>query len=241
MSFDSLLTELITFIEWAPEAIFASFMRLRDDLYESVIQTLYMVSFSTLLSLGIGFLLAIVLITTGAQGLSPRPRVYVLLDFCVNVGRSLPFIILIIAILPLTRFVMGTTIGTTAAILPLTVAAAPFAARLIEGSFLEVDKGVVEAARSFGAGNGQIILKVMLPEALPSIVLNTAILAITLISYSAMAGTVGGGGLGDLAYRIGYQRFQTDATVWCVILLIIMVQVIQLAGNWCYRALRVHR
>jgi D-methionine transport system permease protein len=156
----------------------------------------------------------------------------------VDALRSLPFIILIIAIMPLTRLLMGTAIGTTATILPLTVAAAPFAARLLEANLLEVDRGVVEAARSFGADPGQIIFRVMLPEALPAIVLNIAVLAIALIGYSAMAGTVGGGGLGDLAYRLGYTRFQADAIAWCVVLLLVLVKAIQTAGNWLYRRLR---
>ena len=136
------------------------------------------------------------------------------------------------------RLLSMKAIGTTATILPLTVAAAPFAARLIEANFLEVDRGVVEAARSFGAGIWQIIFKVMLPEALPSIVLNIAVLAIALLGYSAMAGTVGGGGLGDLAYRLGYNRFQDDVSVWCILILILLVKCIQSAGNFFYRRLR---
>ena len=140
--------------------------------------------------------------------------------------------------MPVTRFIMGTAIGTTATILPLTIAAAPFAARIIEANFLEVDRGVIEAARSFGASAIQIIFRVMLPEALPAIVLNVAVLAIALIGYSAMAGTVGGGGLGDLAYRLGYNRFQTDVTIWCILVLVVLVRCIQSLGNLLYRYLR---
>jgi D-methionine transport system permease protein len=197
-----------------------------------------LVFFSTLFSFVLGFLLATVMITTGPQGLRPNARVYALLDVTVDILRSLPFIILIIAIMPITRFVMGIAIGTTATIMPLTIAAAPFAARLIEANFLEVDKGVVEAARSFGAGAWQIIFRVLLPEAMPAIVLNVAVLAIALIGYSAMAGTVGGGGLGDLAYRLGYNRFQTDVTVWCIVVLVALVRCIQFVGNALYRRLR---
>jgi D-methionine transport system permease protein len=182
--------------------------------------------------------MATAMIMCGPHGLRPNPRMYMLLDITVDTLRSLPFIILIIAIMPVTRFVMGVAIGTTATILPLTVAAAPFAARIIEANFLEVDRGVVEAARSFGAGAWHIIFRVMLPEALPAIVLNVAVLAIALIGYSAMAGTVGGGGLGDLAYRLGYNRFQTDVTIWCILVLVLLVKVIQTVGNIVYRRLR---
>lgn len=220
------------------EAAAASFMRIRDDLLLSLGQTLYMVFCSTLFSFVIGFGLAMVMIMTGPHGLRPNPHVYAVLDLAVDILRSLPFIILIIAIMPVTRFVMGIAIGTTATILPLTVAAAPFAARIIEANFLEVDRGVIEAARSFGASTWQIIFRVMVPEAMPSIVLNVAVLAIALIGYSAMAGTVGGGGLGDLAFRLGYTRFQTDVTVWCILILVILVRCIQFAGNWTYRRLR---
>ena len=178
------------------------------------------------------------MIMTGPHGLRPNRRVYAVLDMVVDILRSLPFIILIIAIMPVTRFVMGTAIGTTATILPLTVAAAPFAARIIEANFLEVDRGVIEAARSFGASTIQIIFRVMLPEALPAIILNVAVLAIALIGYSAMAGAVGGGGLGDLAYRLGYNRFQTDVTIWCILVLVILVRCIQSIGNLLYRYLR---
>ena len=218
--------------------ISASYLRIHDELLLALGQTLYMVFFSTLFSFILGFILATVMITTGPHGLRPNARVYAVLDMTVDILRSLPFIILIIAIMPVTRFVMGIAIGTTATIMPLTIAAAPFAARIIEANFLEVDRGVVEAARSFGASTPQIIFRVMLPEALPSIVLNVAVLAIALIGYSAMAGTVGGGGLGDLAYRLGYNRFQADVTIWCILVLIILVRCIQSAGNYLYRRLR---
>ena len=220
------------------QAVAASFNRISWDLLISLGQTLYMVFFSTTFSFILGFGLAVCMIVTGPHGLKPRPSVYAGLDMVVDTLRSLPFIILIILIMPLTRLIMGKAIGTTATILPLTIAAAPFAARLIEANFLEVDKGVIEAARSFGAGTRQIILKVMLPEAMPAIVLNIAVLAIALIGYSAMAGTVGGGGLGDLAFRIGYNRFQDDVTIWCVLVLLVVVKCVQYTGNYFYHRLR---
>ena len=219
-------------------AVIDSYSRIHEELLLSLWQTLYMVFFSTLFSFVLGFILSTVMITTGPHGLRPNPKVYAVLDMTVDILRSLPFIILIIAIMPITRFVMGIAIGTTATIMPLTIAAAPFAARIIEANFLEVDRGVVEAARSFGASTPQIIFRVLLPEALPAIVLNVAVLAIALIGYSAMAGTVGGGGLGDLAYRLGYNRFQTDVTVWCILVLVILVRCIQSVGNYLYRRLR---
>ena len=202
-------------------------------------ETLQMVLLSTVFSLASGFLLAILMIVTNPlMSLRPCRPVYQVVDFVVNLLRSFPFIILLIAIIPVTRLVVGTSIGSAAAIVPLTVAAAPFVARLIEGCFLEVDKGVIEAARSFGASNGQIIFRVLLPEALPSIVLNVAVIAITLLGYSAMAGTVGGGGLGDLAVKYGYNRFQVDIMVYSVVILCILVLVIQGLCNLLYNLLR---
>ena len=202
-------------------------------------ETLQMVLLSTVFSLASGFLLAILMIVTNPlMSLRPCRPVYQVVDFVVNLLRSFPFIILLIAIIPVTRLVVGTSIGSAAAIVPLTVAAAPFVARLIEGCFLEVDKGVLEAARSFGASNGQIIFRVLLPEALPSIVLNVAVIAITLLGYSAMAGTVGGGGLGDLAVKYGYNRFQVDIMVYSVVILCILVLVIQGLCNLLYKLLR---
>ncbi|MDR2893094.1 MAG: ABC transporter permease [Deltaproteobacteria bacterium] len=197
-----------------------------------------MVLVSTGLSLVLGFILATFMILTNPQGLNPRPRVYNVLDVVVNLLRSFPFIILLIAIIPFTRLVVGTTIGSAAAIVPLTVAAAPFAARILEGSFLEVDRGVVEAARSFGAGDLQIIFRVLLPEAMPAIILNAAVIGITLLGYSAMAGIVGGGGLGDLAIKYGYNRFQADVMIYSVIILVIMVQFMQSLGNYFYKKIR---
>ena len=208
------------------------------EICDATLETISMVTFSTLFSLIFGFALAILMIITNPIGLRPRPMLYQILDFIVNLLRSFPFIILLIAIIPLTRLIVGTSIGSVAAIVPLTVAAAPFVARLIETCFLEVDKGVIEAARSFGASTAQIIFRVLIPEALPSIVLNIAVIAITLLGYSAMAGTVGGGGLGDLAVRYGYNRFQVDIMVYAVIILCILVLLIQGVCNLLYRILR---
>ena len=215
--------------------------RLQDKMPEILLatwETLQMVMLSTFFSLLIGFALAILMIVTNPIGLSPCRSVYRVADFVVNLVRSFPFIILLIAIIPFTRFVVGTSIGSAAAIVPLTIAAAPFVARLIETCFLEVDRGVIEAARSFGASNSQIIFRVLFPEALPSIVLNIAVIAITLLGYSAMAGTVGGGGLGDLAVKYGYNRFQVDIMVYSVIILCVLVLLIQGICNVLYKILR---
>lgn len=221
---------------WLESAIISSDMTY--ELITALWDTMYMVLFSTVFSLALGFLLTLLMILWGPHGLKPMRGAYAVLDFIVNLGRSLPFIILLILCMKVTRFIVGTTIGTTASIVPLTIAATPFAARLLEGSLLEVDKSVIEAARSFGANSLQIIFRVMLPEALPSIILNVAVLTIVLIGYSAMAGVVGGGGLGDFAFRYGYQRFQTDVMWYSVIILIIVVQIIQAIGNSLYKKLR---
>ncbi len=221
---------------WARQA--ERLMDIGPELWAATVETLYMMALSTLFSLVLGFLLAVYMILTHPDGIRPRPAVYHVLDAVVNLLRSLPFIILMVAIIPLTRLIAGTSIGSTAAAVPLVIAAAPFAARLIEGSFLEVDRGVIEAARSFGATDAQIIARVLVPEALPSIILNIAVLAINLLGYSAMAGTVGGGGLGDLAIKYGYNRFQGDVMLYSVVILIILVQIIQSASGILYRKLR---
>ena len=203
-----------------------------SELAAALWETLYMVAVSTLFSGIFGSGVAILMIITGPNGLKPNKAVYGVLDVAVNLLRSFPFIIL------LMRLIAGTSIGSTASIVPLTIAATPFVARLMEGSLLEVDRGVVEAARSFGASTAQIIFGVMIKEAMPAIVLNWAIVAINLLGYSAMAGVVGGGGLGDLAIKYGYNRFQTDVMVYSVAILIVIVQVIQYAGNYIYEKIR---
>ena len=200
-------------------------------------QTAYMVLFSTLFAVILGFIPAIILTITAPNGLKPNAPVYKVLDVVINVLRSFPFIILMVVVIPLTRLVVGTSIGTTAAIVPLTIAAAPFVARIIESALKEVDPGVIEAAKSFGASNTQIIFKVMIKEAVPAIISGLTLTIISIIGYSAMAGSIGGKGLGDLAIRFGYQRFQTYVMIVTVIILIIMVQGLQSLGNYLYKKL----
>lgn len=209
-----------------------------NEFLAAIAQTLYMVALSTLFSGVLGFGLSIVMVLSGANGLRPNKTVYAVIGLLVNLLRSFPFIILLIAIIPLTRLIVGTSIGSTASIVPLTIAATPFVARLMEGSLLEVEPGVVEAARSFGASDMQIVFGVMVKEAMPSIVLNWAIVAINLIGYSAMAGAVSGGGLGDLAIKYGYNRFQTNIMFYSVVILIVIVQIIQYTGNKFYEKIR---
>ncbi|MBU3176281.1 ABC transporter permease [Clostridium estertheticum] len=204
-------------------------------LLPALLDTIYMVTLSTIFTVILGFIAAVGLIITGPRGLRPNSVVYKSLNLVVNILRSFPFIILMISIFPLTKLIVGTTIGSTAAIVPLTLGAAPFAARIIESALLEVDYGIIEAAKSFGAKTHQIIFNVMLKEALPSIVLGITLTVINIIGYSAMAGAVGGGGLGDVAQKYGYYRFQTDIMIYTVIILIIIVQVIQALGNLLYR------
>ena len=208
-----------------------------DIMIQAVGQTVYMVFFSTLFASILGFILGIVVTVTSPKGLKPNKIIYNALDLIINVLRSFPFIILMVFIIPLTRAIVGTSIGKEAAIVPLTFAAAPFVARIIESSLREVDKGVIEAAKSFGASDFQIIFKVMLKEAVPSIVSGLTLTIISIIWYSAMAGTVGGGGLGYLAVSYGYQRFQKDVMIITVIILIIIVQALQMLGNYLYKKL----
>ena len=201
------------------------------SLLDSTLDTLYMVGVSTFFTVILGLPLGILLVITADRGLSPYPLFNQIAGAIVNAARSLPFIILLVVIIPLTRLIVGTTIGATAAIVPLSLAAIPFFARIAETSLREVDKGLVEAAQAVGCTNQQIITKVLIPESLPSLILGITITIISLISYSAMAGAIGGGGLGDLAIRYGYQRFETDVMVVTVVLLIILVQGIQVLGN----------
>jgi D-methionine transport system permease protein len=200
----------------------------------STAQTLSMVLFSTLFSLLMGLPLGILLsITSGVEqgGIIPKPILNNVLGRIVNVLRSFPFIILMILLFPLSRILIGTSIGTTATIVPLSIAAAPFVARVIETALKEVDPGVVQAARAMGSTNWQIIRKVLVPEALPSLVSGVTLTIINLIGYSAMAGAIGGGGLGDLAIRYGYQRFRGDVMVVAVIIILVLVEIIQVIGN----------
>jgi len=198
-------------------------------------ETIYMSLVSTILAVIIGFALAIVLILTSKNGLRENKTVYFILDLIINTLRSFPFIILMIVLFPLTKILIGQSIGTTAAIIPLTIGAAPFVARLIESALKEVDSGVIQAAKSFGASDFQIIFKVMFVEALPSIISAITLTLITIIGFSAMAGAVGGGGLGDVAIKYGYYRFQTDTMIYTVIILIALVQIVQSLGDYFYK------
>lgn len=200
-------------------------------LFKSLAETLYMLSVSAIIAAIIGIPLGILLVVTEKNGILVCPVLNKPLAFAINMVRSIPFIILMVAIIPFTRMVAGTSIGTTAAIVPLTIAAIPYTARMVETSIREISFGLIEAAESMGASPYQIIKKVLIPEALPSIIENMTVVIVSLIGSSAMAGTIGGGGLGDLAIRYGYQRFQADVMIATIIVLIIIVQLIQFIGS----------
>lgn len=198
---------------------------------QSSLQTLIMVFFSAVFSLVLGFPVGVLLYVTNPSGITPRPVLNQILSRAVNVLRSFPFLILMIVLFPLSRLILGTSIGTSAAIIPLSIAAAPFVARVIETALNEVDPGMIQAAKAMGSTNWQIVYKVVIPEALPSVISGITLTIINLIGYSAMAGTIGGGGLGDLAIRYGYQRFRTDVMIAAVAVILVLVEVIQLAGT----------
>lgn len=206
-------------------------------LIQGVGETLQMTVISTIASMIIGIPLGVILVVTSKGHILANKFINNILGAIVNAGRSIPFIILMVAIIPFTRMVVGTSIGTTAACVPLTLAAIPFLARLVETSIKDIQFGVIEAAQSMGASPFQIIRKVLLPEALPTIIDNVTVLIVNLIGYSAMAGAIGGGGLGDIAIRYGYQRFQGDIMLATIIILIIMVQVIQMIGDGLSKAM----
>ncbi len=193
--------------------------------------TLYMTLTSTILAYVIGLPMGVCLVITAKDGLRPIAVVYKILDVVANVVRSIPFLILLMLLIPFTRFVVGKSYGATATIVPLTIAAAPFIARLVESSLLEVDKGVIEAAQSMGAGIGTIVWKVLLAEARTSLIVGATIALGTILGYSAMAGAVGGGGLGDVAIRYGYYRYKADIMIVTVVLLVILVQILQIIGT----------
>lgn len=207
---------------WTKEVIWMIVEGIRDTLYMTLVSTL----FGYLLGLPMGITLAV----TDKNGIKPNAIVYKVLDVIANIIRSIPFLILLILIIPFTRFLVGKSYGSTATIVPLTIAAAPFIARMVESSLNEVDKGVIEAAQSMGAGTFTIIWKVLLVEARTSILVGATIATGTILGYSAMAGTVGGGGLGDIAIRYGYYRYQTDIMIVTVILLVVLVQIFQTIG-----------
>lgn len=194
---------------------------------QGTIDTLTMTCVATLLAYVIGIPLGILLVVTGPNGLHPNRILSTVVGWIVNIGRSVPFIILLVALIPFTRFVVGTSLGVPGAVVPLVVTAAPFAARMVEQSLEETDAGLIEAAQSFGASTWQIVYKVYLKETLPSLVRGAAITFVTLFGYSAMAGTVGAGGLGDIAIRYGYQRYMVDVMIATIIILIVLVQIVQ--------------
>ena len=202
---------------------------------KGILETLYMTLASTVLAYVLGLPIGVALVVTDKQGIRPNRGVNAVLGIIVNVLRSVPFLILLIALTPFTRFVIGTSIGSTATIVPLVIGAAPYIGRLVESSLKEVDKGVIEAALSMGASDWQIVRKVLLPEAKPSLIIGAAIAITTILSYSAMAGIVGGGGLGDIAIRYGLYRYQTHIMFVTVAILVILVQLMQEAGSWLNR------
>lgn len=202
-----------------------------------ILETFYMTFFSSLVAYLIGLPLGILLVVTDKEGIAPFVALNKVLGIIVNLVRSVPFVILLITVMPFTRLLIGTTIGSTAVVVPLIIASAPYIARLVESSLKEVDKGVIEAAQSMGATPLQIIYKVLIPEAMPSLIVGGAIAVTTILSYSAMSGFVGGGGLGDIAIRYGYYRYETEIMLVTVIILVLIVQVIQEAGfKWMKRA-----
>ncbi|MCE4950729.1 methionine ABC transporter permease [Staphylococcus hominis] len=209
-----------------------------SQLMQALYETLYMVTVSLIIGALIGIPLGILLVVTRKHGIWPNVVIHQILNPIINILRSIPFIILLIAIVPFTKLVAGTSIGTTAAIVPLIVYVAPYIARLVENSLLEVDDGIIEAAKAMGASPLQIIRHFLLPEALGSLVLAITTAIIGLIGSTAMAGAVGGGGIGDLALVYGYQRFDTLAIIITVVVLVIIVQIIQSLGNFISRIIR---
>ncbi|KAF1056169.1 MAG: Methionine import system permease protein MetP [Pseudomonas delhiensis] len=212
------MSELFTNIDWS-------------EIYQASIDTFWMLGGSLLFTVLLGLPLGVLLFLCGPRQLFQNRAVYALLSFLVNVLRSLPFIILLIVMIPITVYITGTSLGVAGAIPPLVVGATPFFARLVETALREVDRGIIEATQAMGASTAQIIWNALLPEARPGIIAAITVTAITLVSYTAMAGVVGAGGLGDLAIRFGYQRFQTDVMVVTVIMLLVLVQILQTVGD----------
>ncbi len=208
---------------WSSEVI--------NMIIQGIGETLYMSVVSTVFGYVLGLPLGILLMISDKEGIRPNAVLYRILDVICNILRSIPFLILLILIIPLTRFIVGKSYGTTATIVPLVISAAPFIARMVESSLKEVDHGVIEAAQSMGAGNMTIIWRVLLGEARVSLIVGATIAFGTILGYSAMAGTVGGGGLGDIAIRYGYYRYQSDIMIVTVVLLVLLVQIFQIAGT----------
>lgn len=220
-----IINDLVTNVDWS-------------EISDASVDTLFMLGFSVLFSTIIGIPVGLILFLTGKDNLLENKVVHGVLSFIINVLRSIPFIILLIMMIPLTSLMLGTSLGAKGTIPPLVVGAFPFFARLVENSLKEIDRGILSMAESCGATTWQIIWHILLPEVMPAIIASITVTAIALVSYTAMAGAVGGGGLGDLAIRYGYQRFQTDVMVVTVVLMIILVQVIQMLGDFIVKAMR---
>lgn len=202
-----------------------------DMILKGIQETLYMTLLSTLMGYVIGLPMGVLLAVSDKEGLKPNRVLYRILDVIANIVRSIPFLILLILLIPFTRMIVGKSYGSTATVVPLVIAAGPFIARMVESSLKEVDEGVIEAARSMGASNLRIIMKVLLVEARTSLINGATIAVGTILGYSAMAGTIGGGGLGDIAIRYGYHRYQADIMIVTVVLLVILVQIFQMIGT----------
>ena len=208
-----------------------------DMIVSGVWATLYMTLASTILGYIFGLPMGVLLAITDKEGLTPNAIVYKILDVIANIVRSIPFLILLILLIPFTKLIVGQSYGSTATVVPLVIAAIPFIARMVESSIKEVDPGVIEAARSMGASNMQIVMKVLLVEARTSLLTGATIAIGTILGYSAMAGTVGGGGLGDIAIRYGYYRYQTDIMIITIVILVVLVQILQGLGMMLSRKL----
>jgi len=216
-------------------------MEVLTMLPQATLETVFMTFASAVLASLLGFPLGTYLYVTSPSGLTPKRITYNVVSRIVNLLRSLPFIILMILLIPFTRMIIKTSIGPSAVIIPLSIAAAPFVARVVESALEEVDKGVLTAARAMGSTNMQIIFKVLIPEAMPALISGLALTIINLIGYSAMAGALGGGGLGDLAIRYGYYRFRIDVTIAAVIIILILVEAVQITGTIISRKLLARR
>ncbi len=211
--------------------MFENILSLREDILEALLQTGFMVAVSLITAVVIGGLFGILLYTTSSSHFYKNEIVRKITGLVLNIIRSVPFLILMILFLPLSKIIVGTKIGPEAVVVPLSIASIAFFARLAEASLSDVNNGIIEAAFSSGASKSRIIFSILIPEALPSIIRNITVTAISVLGFSAMAGLVGGGGLGDLAYRYGYQRYQTDIMLVCVIMLVVIVQLIQWIGD----------
>ena len=206
-----------------------------DLMWQALQETLYMVALSAVFTFAFGLALGVTLYVTGPRGVLANRYVYGLLGVIVNIGRSLPFLILLIVLIPVTRAIVGTSLGATAAIVPLTIGTSPFFSRVVETALREVDPGRIEAAQSMGATNRDIVVKVLLPEALPGLLAGATLTLVMFVDYSAMAGAIGAGGLGNFAIKYGYERFNTSLMLATVVVLVVLVQILQSSGDWVVR------